>query len=128
MKIPLILLLAISLLSQYYCQLDGSGEELECVVKTDPSNEKDCTSLKAGPLAHKCCLHEYNYKLNNGDKKDQKMCLPVVKEAYDKIKDYVEGLEKIAETSSEVKSVDVSVKCNSNYIFGSILSLIILLL
>ena len=55
--------------------------------------------------------------------------MPVTKDQYNKIKDTIKELEKIANEDEEgISKSSISLDCSSNYIIISILSLILLFL
>jgi len=57
---------------------------------------------------------------------ESKYCLPLTKDEYDKIDDFVDAAEKGVGEGSEID--DYSIDCASNYIMISLLSLILLFL
>ena len=121
MKKALFLLLAILLISQYYC--DDELDDGEC-DKENVSKASECEKLKPGDY-YKCCYYKTKLK-KDGKEETRTGCEPLTKGEYDKIKDYIKESENSAKAAGY--SADVSVDCSSNYIIISILSLLLLFL
>ena len=68
---------------------------------------------------YRCCKMEFKFE---GTKSED--CIPVTKDQYKKIKDFIKEYKNKAETEVE----DVEIDCSSNYMIISLLTLISLLL
>ena len=113
----LYLALACILLSMIYSRIcDGDAE-----------NVKDCQAATFDNTTYyRCCFIDSKAKMG-GKEINTKVCGEVNKDEYDNIKKKIEDLEKhMKDTGFE--SPKVSVNCKSNYIFLSIISLILFLL
>lgn len=93
----------------------------KCLDPTKPSKAEDCNNreLDSGEY-YRCCFIEAEMK-----GVESKTCLPLSKEEYDDIGDYIDKSEKAAKDMG-VDVEDYSIDCGSNYIVISILSLILL--
>ena len=127
----LFVLFVALLISQYYCEdeLLKGGEDLGDCYKENVSKDKDCKDLNVGKGYHKCCLWDYETVYPDDPEEDEKgkICLPITKIQYEKIKDFIDARKK-AEKDDGASKAELSIKCGSNYIIISIISFISLLL
>ena len=108
MKFYNIILFASLILYIFSIQCDGKGEA---------GSSDDCKDLPIGTGYSNCCFVK-----GKKDSEDVATCIPLTKNQYDNIKDYIKELEE--DGSTDVKKLD----CKSIYLELSILSFILLLL
>ena len=112
------LLLATLILSFYSAQacqeVDNASGVSSCEnVKIDPNYDDD---------GAKYCCYVEGKEIGGGETDNIKECWAINEALYDKIDDYIDGLEKAKMYE------DLSIDCVSNYIMISLLSLILLFL
>ena len=117
----LYLLFVALLLFQIQCQ------EKYCSDDINPSSKGDCNKLafddsEKNIMKYCCFAKGKEMGVISSEKKDFKECWSLTEALYDKIKDYIKGLEE-----SGIYD-DLSVECGANYIVISLLSLILQLL
>ena len=117
MKKALYLLLVALLISEY------GGQTTEKVCGGVANSQSDCEKLKLGEGYYRCCFVEQEGKVQ-GQSIDYKGCVPVTKEIYDKIDDYIDEQEDNAEAGVEID--EYSIDCGSNYLVVSLLIIILL--
>ena len=130
MKKALFLLLLALLITQFHCQFeeDDNLDDGDCYEEDGISKVKDCENRNHGDY-YKCCLWEYKIEDKKGNKGTEKYCGPVTEAQYKDIKKYIEYCEKEEkEDEEDLKSLDISIDCNSNYVSFALLSLILILL
>ncbi len=113
----LYLALACILLSMIYSRIcDGDAE-----------NVKDCQAATFDNTTfYRCCFIDSKAK-KDGKEINTKVCSEIKKDEYDNIKKKIEDLEKQMKDIG-YESPKVSINCESNYIFLSIISLALFLL
>ena len=126
MKKTLFLLFAILLISQYFCD-----DETYCEDKNGVKGKKDCNGLKlyeGREDNYTCCY--VKVKVKAGGKSDTaEFCEAISKANYDRIKDFIKDSEKEMESDGEGIEWDIKkYDCFSNYLYISIMSLILFLL
>ena len=87
---------------------DGSGSSVE-----------DCQSKTLGTGQYKCCFGEGEWDGGSGSG-----CIPLTKDEYDNIDDYIDK----AEENAGLDDYELDIDCSSNYLLISLLSLILLIL
>ena len=103
------------------------GQEEYCSGKT-ASKQKDCEKYKLHEDEYKCCFVDSKGKMN-GITIEGKVCMPLSKDEYDKIDDYVKDAKKgNDEDGYKVEVEKYSIDCGAQYIIISLLSLILLFL
>ena len=127
MNKAIYLLLLSLLLSQIYCDTTPDDYKNYCGTEEDGTvkDEDNCHNRKLKDGDYRCCFVEIEGKIE-GQKKEVKYCLPLTKDQYDKIDDFVDAQEKAVDAGDEID--DYSIDCASNYIMISLLSLILLFL
>ena len=113
------ILLTIFLISQNICE--------KCSDKKNPSSVSDCRGLELDSGDVRCCYVYEEYTLM-GEKTTERHCVGATQNEYDNI-DLIEDFyeELIEGLGGKVEEIDID--CHSvNYLFTSLLSLIILLL
>ena len=127
MNKAIYLLLLSLLLSQIYCDTTPADYKNYCGYEEDGTvkDEDNCHNRKLEDGDYRCCFVEVEGKYQ-GQKMERKSCLPLTKDEYDKIDDFVDAQEKIVGEGNEID--DFSIDCASNYIMISLLSLILLFL
>ena len=91
------------------------------------SSSKDCKDLKVLGSGNHCCYYKTKGKDENGKTQEYKTCLEITDEQYDKIDDYIDYLEEIAEKEGN-KIDDLDIDCNSSFLTNSLLGIILFLL
>ena len=110
--------LALTLLAMTYSRDCDEGQA---------EKAKDCNEANFDKTQyHRCCFVD-SKGTKDGQDINLKICKPISKADFDKIKETVEKLEKQMEDEN-YKSVKVKIDCSSNYIVLSTLSLILFLL
>ena len=113
----LYVLLILLLLSIYKAE-DCSNKEA--------TKDTDCTGLDPGSGVYRCCYQYVKGTVNDKDV-EQKTCLPISKTDWDTIKDYVKKQKEESEKAgSKVSKYEIN--CSSNYLYISLLSLVLILL
>ena len=127
MNKAIYLLLLSLLLSQIYCDTTPDDDKDYCGKEEDGSvkDEDNCHNRKLKDGYYRCCFVEYEGTFD-GEKEEGKYCMPVIKELYDKIDDFIDAEEE--DVSPGDKIDDFSIDCASNYIIISLLSFILLFL
>ena len=115
----LYVLLVILLLSQYKAE--------KCDSDTLPTQPIDCHNReKSSQNEHKCCYVYQKYFLI-GTLRREKLCNPVTKNEFDNIENVINSLKGgIEKLGGIIDTIDVN--CSSNYLYISLLSLMIFLL
>ena len=85
----------------------------------DASSVEDCQSKTLGTGQYKCCFGEGEWDGGSGSG-----CIPLTKDQYDNIDDYIDK----AEENAGVDDYELDIDCSSNYLLISLLSLILLIL
>ena len=86
----------------------------------------DCQNLEIDSAHYKCCYAHTKFTLM-GQTQEKKECQQITKTEYDNIKDEIKkAKEEIEKMGGKVDTFDID--CNSNYLYISLLSLIIFLL
>ena len=88
----------------------------------DASSVEDCQSKTLGTGQYKCCFGEGEWDGGSGSG-----CIPLTKDQYDNIDDYIDKEEENAENSG-LNDYELDIDCSSNYLLISLLSLILLIL
>ncbi len=91
-----------------------------CMSVTSPSKAKDCNEAEPGQGYHKCCYLNGKLKGQN----EEKLCIPLKKEEYDDIKNYISNKKKEA-GEGNVEKLDID--CNSKYLVHSVILLLLFL-
>ena len=127
MNKAIYLLLLSLLLSQIYCDTTPDDYKNYCGYEEDGTvkDEDNCHNRKLKDGYYRCCFVEVEGTFD-GKKEEGKLCLPLTKDEYDKIDDFVDAREKDVDAGDEID--DYSIDCASNYIMISLLSLILLFL
>ena len=97
----------------------------ECSTK-EATKDTDCTGLNPGAGYYRCC-YSYVKGTIGGKDVEQKTCLPILKTNWDNIKDYVKTQKAAVETGDN-KVSKYEINCSSNYLYISLLSLVLILL
>ena len=92
------------------------------------SSSKDCKDLKVLGSGNHCCYYKVKGKDENGKTQEQKTCLEITDEQYDKIDDYIDYLKDNAEKYGGGKINDIDIDCNSSFLTNSLLGIILFLL
>ncbi len=125
MNKAIYLLLLSLLLSQIYCEDDDSndycGDEKDGTV----NDEDICHDRTLQRGVFRCCYVEAEGTFD-GKKSKVKLCVPVTKEQYDEIEDFVDAMKKDVDEGDKID--EYSIDCASNYIMISLLSLLLLFL
>ena len=86
----------------------------------------DCQNLEIDSAHYKCCYAHSKVTIM-GQTQEKKECQQITKTEYDNIKDEIKkAKEQIEKMGGKVDTFDID--CNSNYLYISLLSLIIFLL
>ena len=97
----------------------------ECSNK-EATKDTDCTGLNPGAGYYRCC-YSYVKGTIGGKDTEQKQCLPIVKKDWDSIKDFVKKGKETSEAAGN-KISKYEINCSSNYLYISLLSLVLILL
>ena len=126
MKKALFLLFTILLISQYFCD-----DVTYCEDKDGAKGKDDCNGLKlyeGSKDNYTCCYVKIKAK-GNGKSDTMEFCEGISKANYDRIKDFIKETEKYWESQDGVEKYDIKkYDCFSNYLYISIMSLILFLL
>ena len=98
----------------------------DCDTTKTVEKDTDCTGLNPGPNSYRCC-YSYLKGTINGQDTEKKQCLPISKTDYDGIKDFVKKGKETSEAAGN-KISKYEINCSSNYLYISLLSLVLILL
>jgi len=98
----------------------------DCDTTKTVEKDTDCTGLNPGPNSYRCC-YSYLKGTIGGKDTEQKQCLPIVKKDWDSIKDFVKKGKETSEAAGN-KISKYEINCSSNYLYISLLSLVLILL
>lgn len=121
MKVLHILLICL-LVSLY----KAANDEVFCGSGDDPAQASDCHKRKLTTDYAKCC-YEYNKYYTNGKMTDTKKCVPFKQNEMDNFVSIYKSMKgNINENGGSIDKLEWN--CSSNYLYISLLSLMIFLL
>ena len=106
--------------------INAADSDNYCIYDRPSSSSKDCKDLKVSDGYH-CCFYKAKGEDEKGETQEAKFCMPITDEQYDKIDDYIDYLEEIAEKDGG-KIKDLDLDCNSSFLTNSLLGIILFLL
>ena len=89
-----------------------------------PTKAKDCYHIPVLEDYHKCCFYKRNYFIQ-GQKTNVTYCHHTTKEEYDNLPNIVKSQKNFIKSNGGVLN-DFEWDCSSNYLYISLLSLIVL--
>ena len=103
-----------------------NAADSDCGYGVSASSSKDCKNLNVSDGFH-CCYYKVKGEDEKGKTQESKTCMLITDEQYDKIDDYIDYLEEIAEKDGG-KIKDLDLDCNSSFLTNSLLGIILFLL
>ena len=125
MNKAIYLLLLYTILPQIFCNDNILSQNERCGKEGDGTvNDEDyCYDRKLVEGEYRCCFVEFEGTFD-GKKEEGKLCVPITKDQYDNIDDFIDAEKKDVDEGEKID--DYSIDCESNYIIISFLYLIVL--